>query len=645
MLINVIENIAHCKKNNIAACILSIDQSKAFDSVSHLYMREVYRFFGFGSDFIRIIETLCNNRTACITFDDGTLSEHFDLGRGEAQGNTPSPVLYNKGEQILLFKLELCPEISSVFNHFLVPRNYLAIEQVPDPVFEVAAPDQEFRNESNRETDNSDAFADDTSILTLFVYAALLALKTCLEEFGVFSGLKCNIEKTVLMQVGTKTEISPEIASLGFSFVDSIKILGMDIDADISRLDSNFERTAVSIDKSIAYWERYNLTLPGRISVAKSLLVPLLNYLGCFLMPSRNVLKKIQNSIDDFTLGKLNVAKNRITIPLEYGGLGMFKLDDFLRAQQCMWILRAFKSQRDNWRTDLFRITFGNLLIANKLIICNKRHPVLYGLAESYELCRINHDTTDENYEKMFILYNPILYRSVRDKRRIDLSFLDTVVDPDQNRKLALLKFGDCYDERGLRMRIDLNISLGLNSSILGYTNLGSALNFYKNCQIRNNNSDGTSTRIDISLNIKKPAQKICNGFVSKQKKTFDLSTQTTVVSFFRIIEIEYIGNAGFAWILKSWNGTGTNRYRMFVFKFYNNILGINTRTSHFGTNVTRRCFFCFKAGRADTDESVLHLFFMCPTVIDWHNEFLNTFVMPLNPLSVINKKKLFLLG
>ncbi len=138
-----------------------------------------------------------------------------------------------------------------------------------------------------------DAFADDTSILTLFVYTALLALKTCLEDFGAFSGLKCNIEKTVLMQVGNKTAITPEIASLGFSFSDSIKILGMDIDSDISRLDSNFERTAVSIDKSIAYWERYNLTLPGRINVAKSLLVSLLNYLGCFLMPSRNVLKKI----------------------------------------------------------------------------------------------------------------------------------------------------------------------------------------------------------------------------------------------------------------------------------------------------------------------------------------------------------------
>jgi hypothetical protein len=331
VLINVIENIAHCKKSNVPACILSIDQSKAFDSVSHAYMREVYRFFGFGNDFIRIIETLCNNRTACIAFEDGTVSQPFDLGRGEAQGNTPSPVLYNMGEQILLFKLELCPEVASVFNHYLIPRQQLALEFVPDPVLEVAEPDQEFRNESNRETDNSDAFADDTSILTLFTFTALLALKTCLEEFGRFSGLNCNIEKTVLMQVGLKNPITPEIAGLGFLFVESIKILGMDIDADIANLDSNFTKIAVSIDKSISYWDRYNLTLPGRINVAKSLLVSLLNYLGCFLMPSRNVLKRIQNSIDDFTVGKLNVARNRITLPLESGGLGMFKLDDFLR--------------------------------------------------------------------------------------------------------------------------------------------------------------------------------------------------------------------------------------------------------------------------------------------------------------------------
>jgi hypothetical protein len=44
VLINVIEMIAHCKKNNIPGVVVSIDQAKAFDSVSHKYMSQVYKF-------------------------------------------------------------------------------------------------------------------------------------------------------------------------------------------------------------------------------------------------------------------------------------------------------------------------------------------------------------------------------------------------------------------------------------------------------------------------------------------------------------------------------------------------------------------------------------------------------------------------
>jgi hypothetical protein len=190
-----------------------------------------------------------------------------------------------------------------------------------------------------------------------------------------------------------------------------------------------------------------------------------------------------------------------------------------------------------------------------------------------------------------------------------------------------------------------LNISFGLNLSVLGYANLGGALNFFKNRRIPNNNSDGTSENLATSLNIKKPAQKIRTAFLKKQKKSFDLSKQTTVVTFFRITGIEYVGNEVFARILKSWNGTGTNRYRMFVFKFFNNILGLNTRTSHFGTNGTRCCWFCFKSGRQDTDETFLHLFFTCPTVTTWHDEFITNFIVPQQPLNITDKKNCFSLG
>jgi len=112
-VINTVDVIRHCEVNGISGVILSIDQGKAFDSVLHGYMREVYRFFGFGPRFIKFMDTIGTRRTARIMFDTGT-SDPIDLERGFAQGNSPSPRKYNIGEQILLFRLEYDPNIIGV---------------------------------------------------------------------------------------------------------------------------------------------------------------------------------------------------------------------------------------------------------------------------------------------------------------------------------------------------------------------------------------------------------------------------------------------------------------------------------------------------------------------------------------------------
>ncbi len=72
-------------------------------------------------------------------------------------------------------------------------------------------------------------------------------MKSTLELFAGFSGLRCNTDKTVIMQVGYKIPISEEIAGLGFNFSDSIHILGMEIDSELARLDSNFDKTITSL--------------------------------------------------------------------------------------------------------------------------------------------------------------------------------------------------------------------------------------------------------------------------------------------------------------------------------------------------------------------------------------------------------------
>jgi hypothetical protein len=77
VLINVCEKISYCNNNNVCGALLSIDQSRAFDTISHRYMTEVYRFFGFGLNFINMMDTLGTGRTASIIYEDGEISEEL----------------------------------------------------------------------------------------------------------------------------------------------------------------------------------------------------------------------------------------------------------------------------------------------------------------------------------------------------------------------------------------------------------------------------------------------------------------------------------------------------------------------------------------------------------------------------------------
>ena len=170
------------------------------------YMKEVYKFFGFGNSFINMMETIGTNRKACILFEDGSISNNFELGSGRPQGDSPSPLQYNMGEQIVLLKIELDPSIASVFQHLLAPR--FVMNLVPDPrrAGLDASYNQHFGQESNRETDKANSFADDNTTGTKADFESLSALAEIVANFGDFSGLKSNAEKTTLIQIGQEIE-------------------------------------------------------------------------------------------------------------------------------------------------------------------------------------------------------------------------------------------------------------------------------------------------------------------------------------------------------------------------------------------------------------------------------------------------------
>jgi hypothetical protein len=55
-------------------------------------------------NFVRFMDTIGTGRTASIIFDDGSISTEFDLETGRTQGDGPSPLQYNMGEEIVLLK-------------------------------------------------------------------------------------------------------------------------------------------------------------------------------------------------------------------------------------------------------------------------------------------------------------------------------------------------------------------------------------------------------------------------------------------------------------------------------------------------------------------------------------------------------------
>jgi hypothetical protein len=77
-------------------------------------MEKVFRFFNFGDKFISWLRTIGTNRKACVILSNGKTSSIFELLKGTAQGDCPSPIIYNICAQVLIFKIELDPLIQKL---------------------------------------------------------------------------------------------------------------------------------------------------------------------------------------------------------------------------------------------------------------------------------------------------------------------------------------------------------------------------------------------------------------------------------------------------------------------------------------------------------------------------------------------------
>ena len=591
VLIEIIEGINNCKIKQKKGALLSLDIRKAFDCIGHEYLDRVLSFFNFGPNFKKWLKLLSTDRMATIILENNKATKVFKLHRGNAQGDILSPFLFLLGYQILLFKLQFDLQIEGI---------------IDSPAADPARPCNLPPEVSTRYPKVA-AMADDATIIIKLCPRTLNKVKEVLEKFGTLSGLCCNIEKTVLVPIGKIEAIDQDIVDLGFEIKGKALILGLEVSNDDSITDTAVSKIIEKINLEINRWARFNLSLPGRINIAKSMLYSQVNYLGSILNLSDTHTDRLSRPIEQFVSGNLRLAKSRIFTSKENGGLGLTDLRIFLASQKCGWIKLALKLD-ENWKQLLYLKSGGDIGNLREKWVQN--NPILKGFGKALDFLRRTYSMECENFRKANIFDTPIFPLTRRPLRTIDENFLEEPQQFDAVSKLTRLTFDHFWNGEGGRELQEITQTTGIQftqdqaEKIIGMCR-DAVTRYSKDCPTE----QSSFALLDFITRYKK-GSKIFRNILTKEKAIFiphnikKYSTNTDCV-----INLNQSRTLGKLWAATFFD----NVLKTFIFKLHNNTLGYNYTVSKFVRNHPDTCTFCDIRETVDeVRETPIHLFFQC---------------------------------
>ena len=448
--------MTHVNEKKKTALILLIDFRKAFDSLDHTFMHNTLALLGFGPDIITWIKLFFTNRDAQILMG-GHMSEKINLHQGVPQGDVISPYIFILMVEILLIKI----------NH---TKNITGITYAQ----------QEARSET---------FADDTTIFITRNEHNLRHATKYISQFHSISGLACNLDKTVIIPIGTNTDTNDKLCpDLGMEWHDSFTILGFHIDSKLRNLDKNFKLVKERIKNIISLWRQYNLSLRGRITIAKVKLVSQLTYISTVLDPNQTLLDEIQELINNFVMGhkaqnKHWISKDLLYTPTSKGGFGIIQLHNFTRAIKCSWVKRyCIDKLDDHWadKLDLFfnttpdtRYTITHYGPERFNPIINEHIPGLSSIFSAYKTLKQHFPTGPETLDNSW-LCQPLFYNT-NFTRKLPNSSKTTFLKPTfygLPDRAHMLTVQDFYPNGRFISLATLNTITGANLMQMQYKNL-----------------------------------------------------------------------------------------------------------------------------------------------------------------------------
>ena len=186
-------------------------------------------------------------------------------------------------------------------------------------------------------------YADDTTLILDGSRESLLSSLAMLEDFSKVSGVRLNDKKTEALWIGASIG-NDKIQLFGKELKwpkGKVKSLGLWISTDRELFASlNYNEKLEKVKEILRCWKYCRLTLIGKITVIKSLVVSHLIYLLSPLCSKYKGLAEIDDLLYTFLWnGKGDKKKRRVMInDLGAGGLKMIDISSFNKSLKITWI-------------------------------------------------------------------------------------------------------------------------------------------------------------------------------------------------------------------------------------------------------------------------------------------------------------------
>ena len=309
--------IDYVNSKNLNAAIISLDQSKAFDRVSHNYLFSVLQAFGFGDNFIAWIRLLYTDIYSSVLVN-GQISDSFLVSRSVRQGCSLSPLLYILCMEPFAHKIRTEPNIIGL--------------QLP----------------GSKEQVRISQYADDTNIVVCNKYS-IRKVFHLVDLFGLASGSKLNKEKTWGIWLGGWKNCRDKPFDINWTN-SSRKLCGVFLGNNDVIYD-NWNNRIKKVSDAINIHSERALSIRGKSVLIQSVICSKIWYIGCILSLPSGIARRIQSAIFKFVWSNKPEPVKRTLMYSDYneGGMSIVNVSAKLDAFHIMHLYKLLKGHEAKW--------------------------------------------------------------------------------------------------------------------------------------------------------------------------------------------------------------------------------------------------------------------------------------------------------